>query len=70
MADSGVWKDGKYRPVENEDADSFHLLVSKTFTRVDVANTMENFTQMVLTVGDPMNLLRVVSQVFIRLGWA
>ena len=63
MADSAAWKGGKYRPVENEDADSFHLLVSKTFARVDVTATLENFTKMVLTVSDPMNLLRVVSQV-------
>ena len=63
MADSAEWRSGMYMPVENEDADMFHLLVSKTFTKRDVQFVIDNFTDMVLTVKNPLNLLRVIAKV-------
>lgn len=63
MTDSAVWKGGQYQPVENDDPDMFHLLISKSFVKLDVAETIANFEAMVLTVQNPLNLLRVVSQV-------
>ena len=66
MADSAEWRGGMYVPVENEDADMFHLLVGKTFVKRDTQFVVDNFSQMVLTVKNPLNLLRVIAKVIIR----
>ena len=63
MSDSAEWRAGVYQPVENTDADMFHLLVSKSFVKRDEQYVVDNFTTMVLTVRNPLNLLRVIAKV-------
>ena len=63
MTDSARWTRGIYAPVENEDPNCFHLLVDKSFGKMDVTRTISVFENMVLTVDHPLDLLRVTSKV-------
>ena len=66
MVDSARWSKGVYEAVENEDPNSFHLLVDKSFGKKDVAETINVFEAMVLHVKYPLDLLRVISKVIIQ----
>ena len=63
MTDSACWTHGIYAPVENEDPNCFHLLVDKSFGKMNVTRTIDVFEAMVLTVDHPLDLLRVTSKV-------
>ena len=63
MVNQGVWANGVYESVECNDPNVFYTLLGQHFIRRDVAEIVHAFSDLVMVVKYPLDMLRVTAQV-------
>ena len=65
MVNQGVWANGIYESVECNDPNVFYTLLGQHFIRRNVAEIVHAFSDLVLVVKYPLDMLRVTAQVIL-----